>query len=178
MHEFNLHCQVYSSELYVLMPRPCYLCLKKLATVSPITRPSFKITGATQSRWKWMPMNFQTHFFHLWNKGVLVSFWLSPWHNQQSPGKRESQLRDCPDQIGLWPYLWGIVLIVDDQCGKNQPTVGSVTPRHVVLSCMRKETEHEAEGASQWAAFLQVFFFSSSCILPWLLLAMDCNLKL
>lgn len=32
----------------------------------------------------------------------------------KSQGKREeSQLSDCPDQVGLWAYLWGIALIVN-----------------------------------------------------------------
>lgn len=46
----------------------------------------------------------------------------------KSPGKGESELRDCPDHTGLCPGLWGIVLI-DSWCGRVQTTVGNATPK-------------------------------------------------
>ena len=56
-----LDYEVYYIDLHVLIQRLCYLCLEKLATVSPVSS-FFKITGATQSSLQYH-MNFKTHFF-------------------------------------------------------------------------------------------------------------------
>lgn len=57
-----LDYEVYYIDLHVLIQRLCYLCLEKLAAVSPVPCPSFKITGVTQSPLQYH-MNFQTHIF-------------------------------------------------------------------------------------------------------------------
>ena len=37
-------------------------------------------------------------------------------------------VRDWLDQIGLWVYLWGIVLIKLTDVGKSQPTMSGTIP--------------------------------------------------
>lgn len=49
---------------------------------------------------------------------------------------KESQLRNCPDQMG--PWLCKRDVLVNDRCERVQPTV-SFTPRQVGLQCLRKQ---------------------------------------
>lgn len=67
-----LDYDVYYIDLHVLIQRLCYLCLEKLAAVSPVSYPAFKITGVTQSPLQYY-MNFQTHIFFI--SAIKVS-WL------------------------------------------------------------------------------------------------------
>lgn len=91
-----LDYEVYYIDLHVLIQRLCYLSLEKLAAVSPVTCPSFKITGATHSPLQYH-MNFQIHFFPI--SAIKVS-WLvltvtliQPTATQEE----QSQMRNCPD---------------------------------------------------------------------------------
>lgn len=83
------------------------------------------------------------------------------------------------DQMGLWLWLLGIALIVD-QCGTVQPTVGGSTPRQVVLSYKIRLAEHKPEQkgpASQQTAFLYDFCSKFLAWAPsWIPLGMDCYL--
>jgi hypothetical protein len=59
------------------------------------------------------------------------------------PEKKESQLRSCFHQIGLWAHLWGILLII--WCWRTQPTVGCTILRQVGLAYTRKIAEPRTE---------------------------------
>lgn len=56
---------------------------------------------------------------------VLVSFYCQ-LHTTDSSGKKESPLRGCVNQAGLWPCLRATVS-TDAGCGRAQPTLGRVT---------------------------------------------------
>lgn len=55
---------------------------------------------------------------------------------------QESQLRDFPDQLGLWPCLWGTALL-NGWCGMDEPTEGCTLPRQEDPSSIRKLVERE-----------------------------------
>lgn len=60
---------------------------------------------------------------------VLISF-LSTWYKLATPGKRESQLRNCLHQISLC-----IILMIPSWCRK--PAVGAAISGQVDLDCVR-----------------------------------------
>lgn len=70
--------------------------------------------------------------------------------------KKVTSSEELSNQIGLSPCLWEIVLI-DDRCGRAQPTVGTTTPWQVVLSYIRKLAEQKPRSQPGIA------FFHSSC---------------
>lgn len=66
--------------------------------------------------------------WRMWSTPVIVSFSCQPTANLESSGKRKRklQLKNCFDQIGLWPCLCQSVF-TDDCCGRAHPIVGNTT---------------------------------------------------
>lgn len=65
--------------------------------------------------------------------------------NLALPGRREPRVRNCPHQVGLWAYLWGICLL-DDCCGRARRILGSATAEQAMLRGIRKQAEGATEG--------------------------------
>lgn len=178
MHEFNLDSQAYSTDLHVLMLRPHYLCLKKLATVSPITCPSFKMIGVTQSPWKcqWILRPTVSSISE-----VKVSWWALNYHldttnshlrrGRLNGGIAQTRLA-CSHTCGA---LSGLLMV--DVWRTSPLWVVSLLRRWSWIVQERKLSMNQREQASKQPSSM----FSSSvpaCILPWLSSAMDCKPKL
>lgn len=80
----------------------------------------------------------------------------SPYADELSM-KREHQLRDFHQQIGLWQVFAGISLI-NDRWGRAQTTVGGPAPEQFVLGCIKSQAKRVRESK---AALLRGSCFSS-----------------
>lgn len=118
--------EVYYIDLHVLIQRLCYLCLEKLAAVSPVSYPAFKITGVTQSPLQYH-MNFRTHiFFHFCNKSVLARFncHLDTANSHSGRGGLKwgiSQIRLACDHVCGGGLSWWLMWEEPAHCGRCHP---------------------------------------------------------
>lgn len=76
------------------------------------------------------------------NTFVLASSLLSTLCKLRSSGKKEPPIRKCLCRMGLSASLWGVFLL-NEWCWRALPTVGIITPRLVVLSALRKQSEQD-----------------------------------
>lgn len=79
---------------------------------------------------------------------VLVSF--SACHRLVFSGKTEQQLSNWFHRIGLWVYLWGIIL-TSDRYRRAQPTIGRA---NIELYKMADCVSHVQHVRKKWSCLL------------------------
>lgn len=81
----------------------------------------------------------------------------SPYADELSM-KREYQLRNFHQQIGLWQVFAGGISLINDRWGRAQTTVGGPAPEQFVLGCIKSQAKRVRESKA------------ASSTPPWLLL--------
>ena len=90
-------------------------------------------------------------------RSVVLARILAIWHNLESFGIKEPQLRKISQDTGMKASLLGIFLI-NDWCGRPSPFWVVPAPRQVALDCIRMQ--------AKWASYAVVLhdLCISSCI--------------
>lgn len=127
---------------------------------------------------------------HIHRFPVLLSF-NCQFDRAQIYPRRDPQLKNYLEEIGLWKRLWEIISIAN-WYWRAQPTRGSTVPRQVVLHYIRNkvcELAHSILHGSYWTYLTIKWAICSNVtmygiasrpafkFLPWLPSMMHCNLR-